>query len=232
MAKLNYDEISEMFPKLYYSSEYWYQKAWEIISKFKLNEYNNSEEKFKVYLHIATLGMIYIDFFNKIYDDENDYEEFINDFKSKIKKEFKDEEVITIIKPYNIDLPSEEYEDDEEIELELDFDDYEAILLVLGKERSNIIEVLEKDMDKLKICTAIYCSAKSMDDIDYSDDENDENENDFDEERYLNSLLSTKDYESFWTSMNNNFQEIYDNLVSSDFSSAYEWWKNGAYQLG
>ena len=241
MFTKNYDDVSDMFPEIFVGShgEYWYRKAWEILEKHGLNAYENREEEFMVYVRAATLGMLYLDFFKKAVEENTEYDDIVSAFQSKIGRDYTVDFFKSLYAKYSedneeLDLNLEDYADEENEDFITEYDFVENLLLQFtDMERYEIIECIRKELKDFTNCLALYCTSKNIEEIEINENQNEDEDEGYmdEEERYINSLLSTKDYNSFWESIRKNSDEIHNYLVTGNLSAAYEWWKEGGERI-
>ena len=133
-----------------------------------------------------------------------------------------------------LDLNLEDYADEENEDFITEYDFVENLLLQFtDMERYEIIECIRKELKDFTNCLALYCTSKNIEEIEINENQNEDEDEDYmdEEERYINSLLSTKDYNSFWESIRKNSDEIHNYLVTGNLSAAYEWWKEGGERI-
>ena len=202
---VKFNEVAGFIPSIWTSGNewIWFQKAWEILEKYRLTRYENFIERGKVFVRAVAVAMIYIDFCKISLGESHWYEDLYSEFENI----FSDGEVD--ISFLYARLSNETYYPGLK----------EAVCELTDVERPKILKILIKEMNTAKICLGMYCTSIDCDYlIDYSDE--DDEEDDY-------SLIDTSNYDTYWESIDKNFHEIVD-IYFDDLMEAYEWLENGA----
>ena len=208
------DDISEYIPRIWNDGRewMWFEKAWEILDKYKMTSYKNFVEQGQVTLRAVTLAMMYIDFCKEAFDEWYGYEELFETFERSFLDY--DREIMEFL--YAQLSSEEEYPG---------FED--AIYELTDDERPKILKVLHKEMSYSIMCYGLYCTGLSEDFyLFYSEDDYD----DEDDENYRCNLINIDDCESYWKSIDENSSKIdnefYNSAEFDNLMAGYSWLKN------